>query len=178
MNFGEVIDLTNNIIDETDYDEQVEIIIKNAINFAYLTIATKIDKRSETLDISYSKIYKLPKNCSSIIDILSGDYILSNTDYSVKADTVIFHTSKYNNLTLLYSKTVDPLVSDTDVLDIDERYCFACAMYGAYAYSIHRKRIELSDLLLSDFNKMINTNKTTEMEVNEFDITRYNSNSN
>ena len=32
MNYKQLVDLAYNIIDETDYDEQVEIIIKEAIN--------------------------------------------------------------------------------------------------------------------------------------------------
>lgn len=170
MKFREVIDLTNNIIDETDYDEQIEIIIKGAINFAYLTIATKIDKRSDVIEFPYTKLYKLPKDCNSVVDIFSGDYILSNIDYSIKADTVIFHTNKYPNISLLYTKNITPLVGDNDVLDIDERYCFACAMYGAYAYSIHRKRIELAQTLLSDYNNIINSNETVGVEVRTNDV--------
>lgn len=173
MNLKQVMDLVNNIIDETDYDEQVDIIVKNAINYAYLTIASKIDKRSETVDLVYTKVYKLPKDCNTVIDIFSDDYVLSSTDYSVKSDSIIFHNKEHLNLKLLYSKNISPLINETDILEIDDRYCFACAMYGAYAYSVHRKRIELAGLLLSDFNRLITTDKTTEMEVNEFDTKRY-----
>ena len=49
MNFKEIIDLAYNMIDETDYDEQVEIIVKEAINEAYQDLA-KIDMR---LSIGY-----------------------------------------------------------------------------------------------------------------------------
>lgn len=173
MNFKEVLDMTRNIIDEVDVDEQIDVIIKNAINFAYLNIINKIDKKSETIDVVYSKIYKLPSNCNSIIDIFSGDNVLSYVDYSVKSDVIIFH-KKFDNLKLLYTKSVAPLVLDTDVLEIDDRYCLACAMYGAYVYSIHRKRIELASILLSDYNNLIKDNKTTDMEVNEIDTIRSN----
>lgn len=173
MNLGEVITLTNNIIDEVDYDEQIESIIKNAINYAYLTIATKIDKRSEIIDITCSKIVKLPSNCNSVIDIFADDYILSSSDYSIKSDNIIFHNSDFSTLKLLYNKNISPLVNNDDILEIDDRYCFACAMYGAYVYSIHRKRIELAGLLLSDYNRLLSDNKTTELEVNEFDTKRY-----
>lgn len=173
MNLQEVLELTNNIIDETDYDQQIETIVKNAINFAYLTIANKIDKKSELIPISYSKVVKLPTNCTSVIDVISGDYVLSNIDYSIKSDSIIFHTKEYSDLKLLYNKNIAPLINGTDTLDIEDRYCFACAMYGAYVYSVHRKRIELASLLLSDYNNLLSNNTTTELEVDAFDTSRY-----
>lgn len=172
MTFKEVLDMARNIIDEVDVDEQIDIILKSAVNFAYLNISNTIDKKSKTVDFTYSKVYTLPTDCVSIIDIFSGDYVLSMLDYSVKSDAVIFH-KKYDTLKLLYTKTVTPLKADSDVLDIDDRYCFACAMYGAYAYSVHRKRTELAGLLLSDYNNILN-NKPTRLEVNEFELARNN----
>ena len=44
MNFRELIDLTNNTIDETDQDDQIDVIVKNAINKAYLDLSN-IDLR-------------------------------------------------------------------------------------------------------------------------------------
>ena len=35
MNFKQLLDLTYNMIDEVDEDEQIEIIVKGAINEAY-----------------------------------------------------------------------------------------------------------------------------------------------
>lgn len=174
MILKDVIYLVNNIVDETDYDIQVETIIKNAINYAYLTIASKIDRRSELIDITYSKVLKLPKDCNSVIDILCGNDVLSQVDYSLKSDSIIFHSDRYKTgLKLLYNKNISPVTSETSELDIDERYCFACAMYGAYAYSIHKKRIELASLLLSDYNNLISNDSTSSLEVNQFDTSRY-----
>lgn len=173
MNLKDTVYLVNNIIDETDYDIQVETIIKNAINYAYLTIVSKVDKRSELAELTYSKIVKLPKNCNTVIDIISGNNVLSKVDYTIKSDNIIFHNNRYNDLKLLYNKNINPVVNDEDVLDIDERYCFACAMYGAYAYSIHKKRIELASLLLADYNNLLN-DKSAKVEVEEYDVNRNN----
>lgn len=172
MTFKEVLDMARNIIDEVDVDSQIDVILKNAINYAYLNISNTVDKKSKTIEIPYSKVYVLPIDCNSIIDIFSGDYILSMLDYSVKSDAIIFH-KKHNPMTLLYTKTITPLKTDGDILDVDDRYGFACAMYGAYAYSVHRKRIELASLLLSDYNNIL-SNKKTMLEVNEFESTRNN----
>ena len=38
MNFRELIDLTNNTIDETDQDDQIDSIVKNALNKAYVDL--------------------------------------------------------------------------------------------------------------------------------------------
>ena len=85
---------------------------------------------------------------------------------------MIFH-KKYDTINLVYTKTIPPLSVDTDELQIDNRYCFACAMYGAYAYSVHRKRTELASLLLSDYNNIL-TNRESKKEVNENDTNRSN----
>lgn len=175
MTFNDVLTTIRNLIDEPDVDEQIDSIVKNAVNYAYLMIVSKIDKRSTSKEITYSKYIKFPNDFVSLIDVLSGDEILSRDEYSVKGDMLIFHTNRFNTMTLLYNKTIVPLVNGTDVLDIDDRYCFACAMYGAYVYSIHRKRTELASLLLNDFNSLIQGDKTpTELEVNSFDVTRNN----
>lgn len=172
MTFKEVLDMARNIIDEIDTDPQIDVILKSAINYAYLNIVNTIDKKSKTVEIPYSKVYTLPKDCNSIVDIFSGDYILSMLDYSVKSNAVIFH-KKYEVLTLLYTRTINILKADGDILDLDDRYGFACAMYGAYAYSVHRKRVELASVLLSDYNNLLN-NKKTMLEVNEFESNRNN----
>lgn len=175
MNLSEVLKITNDLIDETDIDEQIESIIKNAINYAYLIIASKIDRRSISKELTYSKFIKVPNDFVSVIDMLGGDEILTSDDYSIKGDTIIFHTKRFSSVTMIYNKTTLPLVNPTDILDIDDRYCFACAMYGAYAYSVHRKRTELASILLSDFNNLIKSDSApVKMEVNVFESSRSN----
>lgn len=169
MTFKEVRDLVMNIIDEIDVDEQIEVIINGAINYSYMMIASKVDKTSEIVNLKYSKYVKLPDDFASLIDIVSGDNILSKTEYSLKSNMLIFHTNEFQDMSLIYNKLLKPLVNDSDVLNIDDRYCMACAMYGAYVYSVHRKRVELANLLYNDFTSLIK-GKDVKVEVNGFDI--------
>ena len=164
--------MAKNLIDEIDEDSQIDIILKNAINFAYLNIATTIDKKVTTKEIPYSKVTTLPEDFNTLIEAISGEEILNSLDYSLKSNVMIFH-KKYDTINLVYTKTIPPLSVDTDELQIDNRYCFACAMYGAYAYSVHRKRTELASLLLSDYNNIL-TNRESKKEVNENDTNRSN----
>lgn len=172
MTFKDILDMARNIVDEVDEDEQVDVILKSAINYAYLNIITLVDKKSKVVDVTYSKIYTLPDDFFSIIDVFSGDEVLSPLDYSLKSNVIIFH-KKYDNIKLLYTNTTEPFVNDTDEFGLDDRYGLACAMYGAYVYSVHRKRIELASVLLSDYNNILN-NKQKRVEVNENDVSRSN----
>lgn len=158
MNYGEILDLVYSFIDELDNDEQIIKIIKEAVNHAYLTIANDIDKKSALITIPYSKVIDLPEDSNTIIDISSGNKILSNRDYSIKADKIVMHTNKYNSLDLYYTLKANKLVLDSDVVNIDDRYIYNIVLYGAYAYAVHRKKVELANLLSKDMNELIKNN--------------------
>ncbi|MDD6769693.1 hypothetical protein [Inconstantimicrobium porci] len=166
MRFIDVINTCKNIIDETDEDEQIDAIVKPAINYAYLRIATTVDKRTKVANINYSKLVEVPKDFASLVDIISGEDVLGETDYTIKANMIIFH-EKFDNLKLIYSKTITPLVNDNDVLDIDDRYCLGCALYGCYCYFVYRKKVEVAQLLLSDWNALLQGEKP-DIEVSKY----------
>ena len=77
MNFKQLLDLTYNMIDEVDEDEQIEIIVKGAINEAYRDLA-KIDKRISTAYIPVIMgTITLPDNC---LQVVSTSPELTNED--------------------------------------------------------------------------------------------------
>lgn len=158
MNYRDILNLVYSFIDELDNDEQIIKIIKEAVNHAYLTIANDIDKKSTTITLPYSKIIDLPQDINTIIDIASENKLLSTRDYSIKANKIIMHTSKYSTLDLYYTKKATKLVSDTDIVNVDDRYTYNIVLYGAYAYALHRKKIELANLLSKDMNELIKNN--------------------
>lgn len=158
MTYGEILDLVYSFIDELDNDTQIIKIIKEAVNHAYLTIANDIDKKSALITLGYSKVIDLPQNINTVIDITSNNKVLSNRDYSIKADKIIMHTNKYPSLDLYYTKKATKLSNDSDVVNVNDRYIYNIVLYGAYAYAIHRKKIDLANLLSKDMNELIKNN--------------------
>ena len=146
MNFGEILDLAYNLIDETDYDEQVEIIVKNAINEAYADLCRK-DKR---LTIGYVPIVRgmatLPED---IISIELCTPPLSGADRRV-GNAII--TDKTGVFEIMYSYTREPLVEDEDVPDLHQDLHRALAIFACYRYFMHRKKIEVAHMFLNNYD--------------------------
>ena len=145
MNFKEIIDLAYNMIDETDYDEQVEIIVKEAINEAYQDLA-KIDMR---LAIGYFPIIRkmatLPNECIKIVESTPA---ISGTD-KVVGNTIV--TSKTGVFEVMYATSREPLVNDTDEPDLHISAHHSLANFACYKYWLHRKKIEVAETFLNKY---------------------------
>lgn len=133
--FGDIVTLTKNTINQTDEDAQIDIIVKAAINHAYMNELGKIDKR---LTKAYIPIIDgmatLPDDILSIESLSPalrpGESRIGNTIF----------TAQEGEFTLVYSYIRDPLVNDADEPDMNKRYFYPLALYGAYAYYKHRKK--------------------------------------
>ncbi|MGL5353324.1 MAG: hypothetical protein ACRDA5_08350 [Clostridium sp.] len=175
MTFKEMVDMVNNFIDEQDSDPQVITIVKQAINSAYMTIGDSVDKTSIKITKAYSKVIDLPMDLNTIIDVISGDSILTTRDYSFKADKILMHTTKYTSLDIYYTKKTLSLVSDADVLLIDEKYIQNIVLYGAYIYYLHRKKVELANILSKDLKELIQSNLLpSKIEIENVDLSKQN----
>lgn len=145
MNFKEIIDLAYNIIDEVDYDEQVEIIVKGAINEAYFDMA-KIDMRLST---SYTpiirKIATLPTDCIKVVEVTPA---LDSTD-KVVGNSII--TNKTGTLEILYATPREELVNDNDEPDLHNTLIHNLANFACYKYWLHRKKIDVANAFLQKY---------------------------
>ena len=145
MNFKQIIDLAYNTIDETDYDEQVEIIVKEAINEAYQDLA-KIDMR---LTIGYFPIIRkmatLPNECIKIVEATPA---IGGTD-KVVGNTIV--TSKTGVFEVMYATSREALVNDTDEPDLHISAHHSLANFACYKYWLHRKKIEVAETFLNKY---------------------------
>lgn len=155
MNFKQIIDLAYNTIDEVDYDEQIEIIVKEAINEAYYDMA-KIDKRLAT---AYApiirKVATLPLDCVSVIEATpelgDGDKIIGNS----------IITNKTGTLEIVYATSREPLINDTDEPDLHISLQHNLSNFACYRYFLHRKKGEIADRFLNKY--MMETGKFEQM---------------
>lgn len=157
MKFKEIIDLAYNIIDEVDYDEQVELIVKEAINEAYLDMA-KIDKR---LSIGYipiiRKIATLPQDCIKIVETTPQ---LSDSD-KIVGNSII--TDKSGIFEILYATPREELVNDLDEPDLHNTLQRNLANFACYKYWLHRKKVQVAEAFLQKY-MMENSNFETLMK--------------
>lgn len=141
MNYGEIFQLVKNIIDETDTDEQVDSIVKSSINEAYTELC-RVDSRLSTSYIPViNGIATLPDDLISIVkaepEFENGERVVGNA---------ILSPLEGKTYTIIYNYTREPLVSDTDEVDLDTGLHYALALYATSIYFGHRKRIETSEM--------------------------------
>lgn len=146
MTFKEILDTVKNIIDETDEDAQVDIIIKQGINEAYRDLA-KVDKRVKIAYINIiNGVAQIPTDCESVIKItpeLTGD------DRKM-GNTIV--TSKTGTFTIIYSYYRDALIEEDDEPDLVLELQDALITYACYTYFKYRKKIDESVIFLNDYN--------------------------
>ena len=152
MTFKELKDIIFNYIDETDYDEQVEIIVESAINEAYQTLC-KEDKRilSTTLYIN-NGVARLPDNLLSIVKCtpdISDDLIVGNS----------ILTDKQGTIDMVYTYVRDKLIKDNDELDLHETLCNTIPDFVCYKYFSHRKKIDIAQNFLNTHMLSLNEYK-------------------
>lgn len=145
MTFKELIDLTKNRVNEVDPDEQVDLIIKSAINEAYIEVS-KRDKRLSTAYIPIiNGVATLPEDIQDIElvepELLTGDRKIGNN----------ILTSRTGTFKITYSALRDKLVNDNDEPDINPRFVYALSSYACYAYYLHRKKLEVANQYLNEF---------------------------
>lgn len=150
MLFKDIIELTYNIIDEVDYDEQVEIIVKEAINEAYFDMA-KIDMRLSTGYIPIiRKVATLPTDCIKIINTIpamgDGDKVIGNA----------IITDKTGTFEILYATPREALENDNDEPDLHNTLQYNLANFACYKYWLHRKKIDVANSFLQKYMMELN----------------------
>ena len=124
MNFKQILDLAYNIIDEVDEDEQIEVIVKNAVNEAYRELS-KIDKRISTAYVPVIMgTATLPDGCLQIVQCTPE---LDNNDKLI-GNSII--TSKTGILELIYAIAPDDLENDEDEPELNVYLHEALSLYA------------------------------------------------
>lgn len=146
MTFNEIRELAMNMIDETDVDEQVDIIVNNAINKAYADLCKKDIRLTRAYIPIINGIATLPNN---LIKIESTKPSLSGNDKKV-GNTIL--TDKSGVLEVLYAYTREALKELTDEPDLHENLHRTLAYYACYKYFSYRKKPDIAKLFFEDFN--------------------------
>lgn len=155
MNFKDILDLTKNRIDELDEDEQIDIIIKNAINEAQIEIA-EIDTRFQTNYIPVingaatlpDDLYKIEKITPELIE---GEYQKGNAIFSDRNTT----------FTIVYSSVPETLESDTDEPSISIKNHYLLSTYACYTYYSYKKKNNIAQIYLAEYQNALNKLKST-----------------
>ena len=159
MNFKQLLDLTYNMIDEVDEDEQIEIIVKGAINEAYRDLA-KIDKRISTAYVPVIMgAITLPDNC---LQVVSTSPELTNED-KIVGNSII--TNKSGIVKMVYATSPEELIENEDEPDLNIFLHEALCLYACYKYMLHRKKVEESEYFLNRYIMKINNYEQAQAEM-------------
>jgi hypothetical protein len=135
--FGDIVECAKQLINRAgEVDDQIDVIVKNAINYAYTNEIGLKDKRFNTAYIPVvNGLAKLPSDLLSVEEIKPslkpGDRLLGES--AIK-------TSFKGVLEVLYTVIREPLLKDNEEPDVNKKYFWALVMYGCYAYFKHRKK--------------------------------------
>lgn len=144
MNFKQIIEITMNRINETDIDEQIDIIVKSAINHSYLHDLSTIEPSISTAYIpAINGLITLPEDFSKIINI-SPDNIIKKIGNNLLV-------SKDGIYTIMYEVTPEPLVNDEDTPLISEKLQYLLSTYACYEYFNYRKKIQVANNFLNQY---------------------------
>lgn len=163
MTLAEILEITKNLIDETDEDPQIDIIVKSSINEAYRTLCT-VDKRVTTAYIPIiNGIATLPVEYISTVKISPA---LTGRDMYA-GNTIV--TDKQGVFTLTYAYSREELQSNSDEPDLHPSLMPALYNWAAYKYWMHRKRAGVPEYFYNVYNTIVNTfiinnNTSTEAE--------------
>lgn len=150
MTLKEIMDIVKNLIDETDVDPQIDVIVKSSINEAYRNLCS-VDKRVTTAYIPVvNGVATLPENYISTVKLSPK---LSDGDMYV-GNTIV--TDKTGTFTLVYTYTRNELTRDTDEPDLHPSLVSALWNWAAYKYWMHRKRSGIPDYFLQAYNSTLN----------------------
>lgn len=161
MNFKEILDITRNLIDEVDIDEQIDIIIKSAINQSYRDLG-KLDSRvTSTVIPIINKLLTLPTNFVKYVDSTPK---LTQEDRKIGNS---FITDKTGVVTMIYEYAREYLENDSDEIDLSDNLLYALALYGAGAYFSHRKKKDMAEYFMNQYNDIKFNYETTVTGIEE-----------
>lgn len=154
--FLELLTFTKNRVNFIDEDEQVDMILKEALNYAYTTIS----KQFKTIQTAYLPIIEgvavLPEDC---LEVISIDPALTGSD-KIKGANIM--TQHEGTLAVSYVGTIDPLQKDTDVLDIPQQYIYPISTYACSVYYGFKKKLDLADFHFSQYMQTLEELKVAD----------------
>lgn len=162
VDFEDIYLLTLDRVDEEAGDTQVDNIIKEAINHSYINDISKCDKRfvTDTITVT-SGIAELPDGCDSIEKITpalgTGEYRKGNVIFSNLADDSVY--------SITYSPIPTGLSANADVPNCSEKYFYVMSTYACYAYFCFKKKNEVAQLYLAEYQN--NIHETFDDNVSE-----------
>jgi len=143
-----LVDLAKNRIDELDIDTQIDNIIQEGINFAYVFKTDKIEPEySTTIGVVINGLVSLPSDLLSIEKITPS----LNGDDKKKGLTLIVSEDDGTTFTIVYKASRSPLIL-TDTVDCSDKLKYLLTTYGCYAYQQYRKRQPIAQIYLDEFN--------------------------
>lgn len=149
MTFNDLLQLTYNYIDETDQDEQVEIIVKGAINESYMILSSKDIRLNRAYIPIINGIATLPEDNIGIVkcepELEESDLILDN----------LIVTDKEGTLELLYKYSREALVDLEDEPDIHLLLQYAMVNYACYKYFLYRKKVEVAQYFNTTYENYV-----------------------
>lgn len=149
MTFNEIVNLAYNMIDEIDYDEQVEVIVKNAINEAYADLCKKDKRLTRAFVPIINGVATLPDD---IISIEECEPSLDTSDRQV-GNSII--TNKEGILEILYAYSRDSLVEEEEEPELHKDLHRALAMFACYRYFLYRKKIDVAHSFLNSYDTLV-----------------------
>lgn len=154
-----------------DGDRRTENILKSAINYAYLEIASR-DHNAIELEFELdedSNIVYLPNNFLTLLRVKHSSIgVLDSNEYTIINNRLILgtHIPLSGELHLMMILAPDKLVNDNDVPEINPKYHMALVYYAMFMYTddvsyFNLYRDIISELYIED--EIIN-----DSSVNEF----------
>lgn len=149
MDLLEIKNKIKNMIDETDEDEQVNIIIKTGIDESYSKMC-KVDKKLNRAYLPIiNGICQMPEDFISLAETKPK---LNPSDKLIGSQIL---TSKKGSLEVLYNYMREPLINDTQVPDIDLSLQNAMVNYVCYKYYQYRKKPQIAEMFLGSYNNTV-----------------------
>jgi hypothetical protein len=171
MTFKEIYKMTVRKAGARENNSYGNDIIKNAINYAYVLLATQVDKKVTSKDVAYAKVITVPSDFASLVALLDGSIELSELDYDLKGNAIVMHIDEddvTSPMKLHYIQSPAKLVADSDTVSINDVCCSAISTYGAYAYALSSGELQKATLLLGEFNNFLKTyGISVEVDKNE-----------
>lgn len=162
MKLKDIIDQVIARVDEdrADIDPNAMETIKNAINQAYAVFRTTIDKRLATVTKPQANpLTGLPEDLVSIVKLehsKDGEY--SRNEYEHIGDQIDLYTqfsSRSGDISITYVQFPEPLTADEQEIALKSGYIHGVVAFGAYAYQLYRKKYSAAQLLLSEYNSIL-----------------------
>jgi hypothetical protein len=166
MTFKDIVDLTKNRIDELDSSAQIDVILKSAVNDAYINELSQYDKRISTAFVPViNGTANLPEDVDTIESIAPS---LTGSERRVGNTILSSRTVTFN---IVYSYIRQTLIDDTDVLDMSDKFKVLLSTYACYLYFQYRKKTSIAQMFLDEYNmklaRMFDRDNTGEEAVQD-----------